>query len=227
MDVVARVAELAAAEGLLLRGGFHPGDDDDVPALPSGGRAATVLLLGNAGPAMWHRFAASAERREPEAPLDRWTCRVITALAAEVGAAPLFPFNGPPHLPFQSWALRAEPVHVSPLRLLIHPVFGLWHAWRGALAFAISLALPATTAQASPCDACHERPCLSACPVDAFSPRGFAVDRCIDHVRGRKGTACRESGCLARHACPIGREYRYEPAQAAFHMQAFITSRRE
>jgi hypothetical protein len=30
-----------------------------------------------------------------------------------------------------------------------------------------------------------------------------------------------QSGCLARQACPVGVEYRYEPEHAAFHMQAF------
>jgi hypothetical protein len=31
-------------------------------------------------------------------------------------------------------------------------------------------------------------------------------------------------GCLARRACPVGREYAYDPAQARFHMQAFLAA---
>jgi hypothetical protein len=31
-----------------------------------------------------------------------------------------------------------------------------------------------------------------------------------------------EFACLARHACPVGRDYRYAPAQARFHMQSFL-----
>jgi hypothetical protein len=34
--------------------------------------------------------------------------------------------------------------------------------------------------------------------------------------------ACMAIGCLARHACPIGHDYRYTPAQANFHMRAFL-----
>jgi hypothetical protein len=28
-------------------------------------------------------------------------------------------------------------------------------------------------------------------------------------------------GCRARRACPVGRDYRYAPDQAAFHMRPF------
>jgi hypothetical protein len=36
------------------------------------------------------------------------------------------------------------------------------------------------------------------------------------------GAACREGGCLARRACPVGDEFRYLPAQARFHTEAFL-----
>lgn len=32
-----------------------------------------------------------------------------------------------------AWGLKAEPVYRSPLRLLMHPKWGLWHSYRGAL----------------------------------------------------------------------------------------------
>lgn len=225
-DVVTRVAELAAADGLLLRGGFHPEAGDGVPPLDSGEPARTVLMLGNAGPGLWQHFSTSREFGTAGSPLDRWSRRVITAIAAAVGAAPLFPFGGPPHLPFQRWARRAEPVHVSPLRLLIHPVYGLWHAYRGALVFPASHAVPEPRRDASPCDGCAMRPCLSACPVGAFTAESYAVDRCLDHLREPSGAECGEGGCLARRACPIGSDYRYAPAQASFHLDAFIARRR-
>jgi hypothetical protein len=31
--------------------------------------------------------------------------------------------------------------------------------------------------------------------------------------------------CLARRACPVGAEYIYRPAQAEFHMAAFLAAR--
>ncbi|MBL8701648.1 MAG: hypothetical protein JNK67_24925 [Alphaproteobacteria bacterium] len=221
---MAAAAARAFAQGLLLRGGFHPGPGDGVPSLPDGGRVATLLMLGNAGPAMWARFAASAESRATPSPLDLWTRRVVAEIADAVGAYPLFPFGGPPYLPFQRWAQRAESVHVSPLKLLIHPEFGLWHAYRGALGFAERLALPPAAPRESPCATCRDRPCLEACPVGAFDDQGYDATRCVNHVRSMVGTACRDDGCQARRACPVGADYRYEPAQARFHMHAFISN---
>ena len=43
----------------------------------------------------------------------------------------LFPFSCPPFLPFLRWAERAEVVFPSPSGPLIHPVYGLWHTYRG------------------------------------------------------------------------------------------------
>lgn len=219
------IAARVAVDGLILRGGFHLEAEDDVPSLPDGRRVATLLLIGNAGPAMWARFAESAEHAEHDAPLDRWTRRVVTTIATAVGAHALFPFGGPPHLPFQRWARRAEPVHVSPIKLLIHPDFGLWHAYRGALAFADRLALDPVEPRESPCATCRDHPCLAGCPVGAFDEQGYDAARCINHVDSAAGQDCREQGCRARRACPIGTRYRYDPAQARFHMRAFITNR--
>ena len=96
----------------------------------------TIVLAGMAGRDGWSAFAASPEAADgADDPLDRWSRRVIEALARDLGAQALFPFGGPPFWPFQQWARRAEPVHPSPIGLLIHPVYGLWHSYRGALAF--------------------------------------------------------------------------------------------
>ena len=78
--------------------------------LGPGTAAGVVALLGFAGRAGFAAFARSAEFQDGSPhPLDRWSRRVISALAEAVGGRALFPFEGPPHLPFQRWALRAEP----------------------------------------------------------------------------------------------------------------------
>jgi hypothetical protein len=61
--------------------------------------------------------------------------------------------------------------------------------------------------------------------VAAFQPGGYDVDRCAAHLRTAEGAECRERGCLARRACPVGREHAYGPAQAQFHMTAFLSAR--
>ena len=113
-------------------------------------------------------------------------------------------------------------MHPSPIGLLIHPHWGLWHAYRGALVFERRIELPAIEPKASPCEACAAKPCLSACPVHAFSGGSYDLDACVSHVRSAAGVACREGGCLARRACPVGDEFRYLPAQARFHTEAFL-----
>jgi ferredoxin len=220
--------EIAAAiqpAGLVARGGFHPEPEDRLPAFPGGEPGRTLLLLGMVGPQGWDAFQSSPEASLPEHPLDRWTRRVVSELAARFGARALFPFDGPPYWPFQPWAMRAEPVAVSPLGILIHPEYGLWHAYRGALLFEERIALPEPRPQPSPCETCAARPCLHACPVEAFTGSTYRVEDCAAHISTPAGALCMEEGCRARDACPVGRSYRYPAAQIRFHMQAFRRAR--
>ena len=207
--------------GFSPRGAFHPGDEDGVPALDADEAARTVVLAGNAGPRMWRAFDAA--RGASAMSLDDWSQRALTALAARLGARAVFPFERP-YLPFQRWALRAEACHASPMGLLIHPDYGVWHGYRGALLFAAALTLPEADRRPSPCASCADRPCLTACPVGAFDGKAYDVPACARHLGGLPEPSCMHIGCLARHACPIGRDYRYEPAQARFHMQAFLSA---
>ena len=211
--------------GLVCRGGFHPLPDEVIPAAPGGARPATVVMLGFVGPRHFEVFASSPEFADGRAhPLDRWSRRVIAALAARHDATALFPFGGPPWLPFQRWAQRAESVHVSPINILIHPVYGLWHAYRGALAFAQRLELPPTIAQPSPCTTCLEKPCLHSCPVQALSPGRLDTRRCGQYLESTPEADCYELGCRARARCPVGAQFRYGPRQARFHLDAFMRS---
>lgn len=171
---------------------------------------------------MFDRFAR--ERDPSRDRMDDWTRAVVDPLAAGLGARAVYPFDPPP-LPFLTWA-RKGGGHVSPLGLNIHPVFGLWHAYRAALLFAEDPGLPAPPAGRSPCTDCVERPCLQACPVQAFDGVRYDVDACVEHLAAPQGAPCVQGGCRARAACPVGQAYAYRPAQAAFHMNAFIRARR-
>jgi hypothetical protein len=201
--------------GLILRGGFHP--EAGEAGLDGVG---TALLVGNAGSAMWEVFAPHIDRAPN--PLDRWTRRVVDPIAEEFGARAVYPF-GEPRWPFQRWALRAETLHASPLGILIHPEYGLWHAWRAALLFAEHLDLPPRSEAPSPCESCAEKPCLSACPVGAFTGNAYDVPACAAHI-ARPEADCLAVGCHARDACPVGPDWRYGEAQTRFHMAAFARS---
>lgn len=223
----ARLGKALARAGLILRGGFHPGPADGVPMLPDGRPARTLLLVGNAGPEMWRAFRAARPTLAGDHPLDGWLRPLLREIAADAGAHPIFPSDGPPYAPMQRWARRAEPVHVSPLGILIHPEFGLWHAYRAAFALAGRLRLAPRRDSPSPCESCAEKPCLTGCPVDAFRPHGFALGDCVRHVAGPRGGACLGQGCQARRACPVGVAYRYAPPQARFHMAQFLKAQGE
>ena len=206
-----QVSQALGALGLIPRGGFHPDGEDNLGA-------GTVVLVGNAGPGLWQHFAG--HEGGPDA-LDKWCRAMLTPLAASLGADIVFPFDGPPYPPFLQWARRGEGLSPSPIGPLIHPEYGLWHAYRCALIFAYVMAVPPPFT-INPCDTCAERPCLNTCPVNAFSEAAYNVRACVDHMRQPQGDDCMNLGCQARRACLIGREYHYASPQARFHMSAFV-----
>lgn len=216
-----RLASLLAPCGLIVRGGFHPVPEDGVPPLADGSAPGTCILVGNAGDAMWRAFRERADLSVSH-PLDRWLRGAIGETAAALGAVALFPNDGPPFAPVDRWAMRAEPVSRSPIGILIHPDFGLWHVYRAVLLFRERLPLPGPELRASPCETCAKKPCLSVCPADAFAQERFDALSCVGHVKSGEGTNCRERGCLARRACPIGAAYRYPQDQQAFHTAAMV-----
>jgi hypothetical protein len=220
------------AHGLILRGGFQPAEEDSLPPLPGGRAVRQLMLVGNAGPGLWAAFSRTPEASDGGAhPLNRWTRRVVDEVASHFDAMALYPFEAQPAWPFQRWAQWAEPVFPSPLGLLIHPKFGLWHAYRAALLFADPHSLIPPARAGHPCETCADKPCLSACPVEAFRPAGgtvrYDVPACLNHIEGPAGQDCLDAGCLARRACPVGAEWRSHPAQAGFHMRAFLHAGRD
>lgn len=221
--MIDRLNALLADSGLFVRAGFHPLPEDRVPALPGGESAGTLLLIGNAGTAMWDAFTRSGDRNIRD-PLDTWLRPRIDAAASAIGAHAVFPNGGPPFVPVQDWAARAEPVHRSPIGIMIHPEFGLWHVYRAAFLFAGRMDLPPREDRQSPCDTCAKKPCLSVCPADAFRPDRFDAPACAAHVESADGMNCRTRGCLARRACPVGREYLYGREQQEFHTAAMLAA---
>jgi hypothetical protein len=218
----ARVAAALAPSGLILRGGLNFAEAEDRPPGPGGLPARSVLLVGNGGAGYWSQFSRwRAQQPATTAnPLDTWSRAVIGAAAEATGGRIVMP-NYRPFQPFQQWAMRAEGLKPSPLGLLIHPRFGLWHAFRGALLFDVEIPIQAVARMIHPCDLCIGKPCLNHCPVSAHAAAGFAYDTCLSHVRGGEGAPCRDQGCLARNACPHGAEWRYPAEVQAFHQRAF------
>ena len=226
--LAAGLDDALAPHGLIVRGAFRPAIADLAGTSLTSDIVSTLILVGNAGPAMWRAFAPLIDGNPN--PLDRWTRRIVEPVADRFGAMAVYPFDQPAP-PIQRWAMRAEQVRPSPLGILIHPDYGLWHAYRAVLVLpdgceSQSEAHEATIeeAVAHPCDSCAAKPCLTACPVGAFSSRGYDVPACANYLASTDGQSCLSTGCQARNACPAGRDWRYDEAQIAFHMAAFASA---
>ncbi|WP_240497742.1 ferredoxin [Thioclava sp. F34-6] len=200
------LAEALAPHRLFVSGLLHEGSE-------------TIALISPDEPGFWAHVTAQPEFAEDVLhPLDRWSARVIGAIARQFEARALFPFTGPPWQPFVSWALKSGQSFASPVHLMCHMHMGLWASVRGALALPGLLPLPA--AAANPCLGCPA-PCATACPVDALTADGYDTASCHAHLDRPEGATCRDLGCLARRACPAGESYGRLPQQSAWHMRQF------
>lgn len=218
MTTLADIAAAAGEVGLCPRGALRLDND------PEWG-TGTVVLIGPDEPGFWAGFAAAPEYADGAAdPLDRWSKRVLTGLAADFDARVVFPSDGPPYPPFLRWAVDSGQSWLAPPGLLVHAKAGLLISFRGALILRDHLELP--PASTSPCDSCADRPCATACPVGALgSGAAYDVPLCAEHVRSKAGRLCREQGCRVRQACPVSAGLQRLAAQSGFHMSAFLGSR--
>ena len=202
------------AEGLSILGDLPVSPSDPVP---EGTRS--ILMLGPDEPNFWKIFKDSKEYKDKKPdPLDRWSKRIIDNIAKKNNCAPLYPFGGEPYKPFYSWALRSGTVWSSPVHLAIHKDRGLFVSFRGALAVQENQKSEDTFE--SPCAKCPA-PCLTACPVDAFTETGYDVLKCKSHISDLDSSNCKSLGCKTRRSCPVGADFR-EFEQSAFHMENFL-----
>lgn len=181
--------------------------------------SASLALIGPASGAWWGTVTASPEWQDgaPD-PIDRLSKRLLGALAAQHGGAALFPSDGPPWPPFFRWAQETGQMWQSPVGMLVHAHAGLWVSFRGALALPFDV--PQRAAE-SPCATCTDKPCTTACPVNALSPKAYDTAACHAHLNTKAGQSCLTGGCAARAACPVSQRHARLVAQSAYHMSRF------
>ena len=219
--ILRRISAALEPHGIHARGvvNFPAGEG---PLQPDGSPASSVVLLGNVGGSIWPAFTRWQKTYDGPDPLDTWSKQLIRPVAETLSATAYFP-SDPPWQPFQRWAMQAEGLKPSPLGILIHPEYGLWHGYRGALAFPFAVGKPIRKSN-HPCDRCLDKPCLTACPAGAIGLSGFDLPACRTYLASESGgRTCMISGCLARNACPVGEKFRYSPEQLRFHMAALAS----
>lgn len=211
---LAALQAAASAERLFVSGLVTMGSEDRLPV-----EFSTLALLSPDEPGFWDHVTASPEFADGAAdPLDRWSSRVIGAMALGLGGMALFPFGGPPWHPFQRWALRSGRAWASPVGFVVHDRMGLMASYRGAIALPgrISVSTPA----AAPCEGCAA-PCLAACPPGALTGAGYDLAACHAFLDRSEGETCLNAGCLVRRACPLSQTYGRLARQSAWHMRQF------
>ena len=187
-----------------------------------------LLLCGHGGKNFWQHLSES-DLASPN-PIDTRSVQVITACLEECSPGSdyeiIYPGMSPLplslSLPLQDLGRLSGWHHDSPLGLGIHPVYGLWFAYRSVVLSNTKFTPTVPLKGPSPCLSCKGKDCLAACPAGALSDTGFDVNKCVSH-RLTEQSDC-ASKCIARNACPVAAEHRYGNDQLNYHYSQSLTS---
>ena len=175
------------------------------------------VMLGAGGRLLWRQ--SGGDLTDSDHPLDTFSVNAAGRVVSEYwgGGEVEMLYPGSLPVPLQQLGVFAGWSHVSPLGMGINTGFGTWFAYRAL--FALDSPLQVTVPRASqgaPCDRCVEKPCRSACPAVAVRlEKSFALDRCVSY-RLESDSSCADR-CLARLACPVGQDWRYDENQLVYH----------
>ena len=174
-----------------------------------------LILFGHAGRRLWECVQAQATTSAH--PIDDHSMRVVEAWLARAvtGARRRFVYpRGLPagrHVGLQRLGTLAGWHHASPFMVGIDARWGSWFAYRAALLTDTDLPATPREDRGHPCENCSAKPCIRACPPRALDSGTMDARACREH-RLAENSSCAAS-CLARLACPVGSEHRYEPGQ--------------
>jgi len=188
-------------------------------------RFGSILLVGSAGPGLWEQLGKS-NLRDHANPVDAYTERTMAAFCENylvttgsrdsMDYLVAWPNEMQREVPVMGLGSYAGWQHPSPLGLGLHPVHGLWFAYRAVLFLGPQWPEQKLAPSKNPCDSCEGKPCVEACPVGALGgTAGPDLVSCFEE-RQRPWAACGKL-CLARTACPIGSASRYSSPQVEHH----------
>jgi hypothetical protein len=171
------------------------------PLLPG---ARGVVVAASAGHALWRRFRDQVRLRpsllDEMNPYDTFVGELLGRADAALALAGVrfrrfdAAFHAPVRVDFLALAELAGLGSRAPFAMLVHPVHGPWWALRGAWLVDAEVEPPAGAAR--PCDGCPA-PCVG----------GW----------GRAGPELAEATADVRSRCVVGRGWRYDDEQIAYH----------
>lgn len=170
-----------------------------------------LILLAHGGRQLWDCVRAAGGCSAD--PIDDYSVRIVTAWFAEYlpGTRYRILYPGDHTISLQRLGQLAGWHHPSPFKLGIDPEWGTWYAYRAVVLADTDFCPSAAVDRNHPCAVCRAQPCLAACPADALAGGSFNLEKCLAW-RTAAGSGCRHT-CIARLACPVGSEHRYDEDQ--------------
>ncbi len=173
-----------------------------------------MLVGADLGTVLWRGMMdalADGRLQTGPDPLDRWIRAHMPATTPELHAVDSS-LSSPIHLDFRGLAIAAGLGWDSRLKMVLHPEAGPWVGLRVAILTTEKLTVTGPLPSPSPCDGCPA-PCQTACPARALKP-DLDIQTCLSFQQQDEGCP---SGCHARMACVVGREFVQGEAQLRFH----------
>lgn len=170
-----------------------------------------LILLGHGGRRLWECVQAAGLASEHpiddycSATVDRWFAQDLPGRRHRL----VYPGDAP--LGLQSLGSLAGWHHASPFMVGIDAEWGSWSAYRAVVLADTDFCPSPAVDRSHPCASCIGQPCIAACPAGALADGRFALVKC-SRYRLLPDSPCAH-GCLARLACPVGAEHRYDAAQ--------------
>lgn len=187
---------------------------------PQAAQYKQMILIGHGGQRFYHALKESGAelvREEGKHPVDDFSVATVQRYLQqdwpECDYEIVYP--GAYTVSLQELGKLAGWHHASPFMVGVNQHFGSWFAYRCLVLANTALPLTVALGDASPCDSCASKICISACPAKALEGGEFNLIKCIAYRRLPE-SKCRNT-CIARVSCPVGTEHRYPREQIAYH----------
>lgn len=174
-----------------------------------------LILIGHAGRLLWDRVRQHAT--DPVHPIDSYSLDVVrqwaTLALPDARIRFVYPRGLPAgrHVGLQRLGALAGWHHPSPFMIGVDGKWGSWFAYRAVIITDSALAASPIEDHGHPCVDCTAKPCIRACPASALDSGTMDMNAC-QRQRLLEGSPCAHA-CIARQACPVGAEHRYEVSQ--------------